>query len=133
MSRLIKGGTGGVREPATFQFVVMPGLDPGIHSVSLSGREGIYLPPGVKKGGTLYCGVTSDLPRRIWEHREGLTGGFTARYAVKRLVWYEEFDWIIDAIAREKAIKSWPRKWKIALIEKDNPDWRDLSSHLVMF
>ena len=86
-----------------------------------------------KKGGTLYCGVTSDLPRRVWEHREGLTGGFTARYGAKRLVWYEEFPWMIDAIRREKAIKSWPRAWKVELIEKTNPEWRDLSSHLVMF
>ena len=86
-----------------------------------------------KKGGTLYGGVTSDLPRRIWEHREGITGGFTTPYGVKRLVWYEEFDWVIDAIAREKAIKRWPRAWKIELIEKENPDWRDLYSHLVMF
>lgn len=85
-----------------------------------------------KKGGTLYCGVTSNLPRRIWEHREGITGGFTARYGVKRLVWYEEFDWVLDAIAREKAIKTWPRSWKVALIERDNPDWRDLYAHLPM-
>jgi putative endonuclease len=83
-----------------------------------------------KKGGTLYCGVTSNLPRRIWEHREGIIGGFTSRYGVKRLVWYEEFDWIVEAIAREKAIKTWPRAWKIALIEKDNPDWQDLYAHL---
>jgi len=86
-----------------------------------------------KKGGTLYCGVTSDLPHRWWEHREGITGGFTHRYGVKRLVWCEEFPWMIDAIKREKAIKSWPRAWKVALIENENPDWRDLSSHLVMF
>ena len=86
-----------------------------------------------KKGGTLYCGVTSDLPRRVWEHREEVTGGFTTRYGVKRLVWYEEFPWIIDAIKREKAIKHWPRAWKIALIEENNPDWRDLYSHLLMF
>ena len=87
-----------------------------------------------KKGGTIYCGVTSDLPRRWWEHQEGAAGGgFTARYGVKRLVWYEEFPWMIDAIKREKAIKTWPRKWKVELIEKTNPDWRDLSSHLVVF
>jgi putative endonuclease len=85
-----------------------------------------------KKGGTLYCGVTSDLPRRWWEHQQGL-GNFTSRYGVMRLVWYEEFPWMIDAIKREKAIKSWPRKWKVELIERENPDWRDLSSHLVMF
>ncbi len=86
-----------------------------------------------KKGGTLYCGVTSDLPRRAWEHREKGIKGFTSRYGVTRLVWYEEFAWMIDAIKREKAIKSWPRKWKIAMIEKDNPEWRDLYSHLLMF
>jgi putative endonuclease len=86
-----------------------------------------------KKGDTLYTGVTSDLPRRIWEHREGIVPGFTSRYSVKRLVWYEEFPWITDAIKREKAIKSWPRAWKIALIEERYPGWRDLTSHLVMF
>jgi putative endonuclease len=86
-----------------------------------------------KKGGTLYCGVTSDLSRRWWEHQQGTASSFTARYGVKRLVWYEEFPWMIDAIKREKAINTWPRKWKIELIEKTNPDWRDLSSHLVMF
>ena len=86
-----------------------------------------------KKGGTLYCGVTSDLASRWWDHQQGTTGGFTARYGVKRLVWYEEFPWMIDAIKREKAIKSWPRKWKIDLIQKTNPNWRDLSSHLGMF
>ena len=86
-----------------------------------------------KKGGALYCGVTSDLASRWWDHPQGTTGGFTARYGVKRLVWYEEFPWMIDAIKREKAIKSWSRKWKIELIEETNPEWRDLSSHLVMF
>ena len=86
-----------------------------------------------KKHGTRYCGVTSDLPRRIWGQREGITGGFTSQYGVKRLVWYEEFPWVIDAIKREKAIKSWPRAWKIALIEKENPNWRDLYPHLLMF
>ena len=55
------------------------------------------------------------------------------QYGVKRLVWYEQFPWVIDAIKREKAIKSWPRAWKIALIEKENPNWRDLYPHLLMF
>jgi putative endonuclease len=86
-----------------------------------------------RRNGTLYTGVTSDLPRRIWEHKEGLTGGFTSRYGVDKLMWYEEFPWIIDTIAREKAIKNWPRRWKIELIEKTNPVWRDLSDHLVMW
>jgi putative endonuclease len=86
-----------------------------------------------RKGGTLSCGVTSDLPRRIWEHREGLIESFAKRYSVKRLVRYEEVPWVIDAIKREKAIKSWPRQWKVALIERENPEWRDLYSHLLMF
>ena len=85
-----------------------------------------------KKGGTLYTGVTSDLPRRVTEHREGRSD-FTSRYGVIRLVWYEEFPWVIDAIKREKAIKHWPRAWKIALIEAENPNWQDLRSHLLMF
>ena len=86
-----------------------------------------------RRNGTLYTGVTSDLPRRWHEHQAGLTGGFTSRYGVKTLVWYEEFPWMIDAIAREKQIKNWPRRWKLDLIEKSNPDWRDLSDHLTMW
>ena len=74
-----------------------------------------------KKGGTLYTGVTTDLPGRIWDHREGLTPGFTSRYGVKRLVWYEEFDWVIDTIRREKAIKTWPREWKNCLDREAQP------------
>jgi putative endonuclease len=75
-----------------------------------------------KRNGTLYIGigVTSDLPRSWHEHQVGLAGGFTGRYGVKRLVWYEEFPWMIDAIAREKQIKNWPRRWKLDLIEKVN-------------
>ena len=78
------------------------------------------------KHGTLYIGVTSDLERRIYEHREELTPGFTSKYGCKQLVWYEEFWNIQDAIQREKSLKRWYRKWKIDLIEKMNPDWRDL-------
>ncbi|MCX8996693.1 GIY-YIG nuclease family protein [Rhizobiaceae bacterium BDR2-2] len=76
--------------------------------------------------GTLYIGVTSDLERRIYEHREGLVPGFTSRYGCTKLVWYEEHDRIGSAITREKSIKRWYRQWKIALIEGFNPDWRDL-------
>lgn len=86
-----------------------------------------------RRNGTLYVGVTSDLPRRVWEHKEGITGGFASRYGATLLVWYEEFPWMIDAIAREKAIKNWPRRWKLDLIEKTNPAGEDLSSHLVMW
>jgi putative endonuclease len=76
--------------------------------------------------GTLYIGVTSDLSRRVYEHKEGLTPSFTGRYGCKRLVWYEEHYDIRDAIAREKALKKWPRARKIALIEALNPDWSEL-------
>lgn len=76
--------------------------------------------------GTLYVGVTSDLPRRLYEHRNGLVPGFTKRYDVKQLVYLEEHQTAASAIQREKNIKHWPRRWKIRTIEKTNPAWRDL-------
>ena len=76
--------------------------------------------------GTLYVGVTNDLARRIFEHKEGLAQGFTSKYGVKRLVWYEAYERIDEAIAREKALKKWRRDWKIRLIEEMNPEWEDL-------
>ena len=79
-----------------------------------------------QKRGTLYIGVTNDMARRAWEHREGAADGFTKAHGVKRLVHMEVFENITDAIAREKRLKKWNRDWKIALIEKDNPDWDDL-------
>jgi putative endonuclease len=79
-----------------------------------------------RKHGTLYLGVTNDLARRIYEHREGLTPGFTSRYSVNRLVWFEPFADAPSAIAREKQIKKWRRDWKIRMVEQDNPDWHDL-------
>jgi putative endonuclease len=77
--------------------------------------------------GAMYTGVTSGLLGRIHQHREEIFKGFTARYAVKRLVWFEVGEDIEGAIRREKTIKRWPRQWKFNLIEKDNPDWRDLA------
>jgi predicted GIY-YIG superfamily endonuclease len=79
-----------------------------------------------KRDGTLYTGVTSDLSRRAFEHRHGLTPGFTSRYGCKRLVFYERYERIVDAIAREKQIKGGSRAKKIALIEAMNPEWNDL-------
>jgi putative endonuclease len=76
--------------------------------------------------GSLYAGVTSDLARRAWEHREGVIDGFTKRYGLKRLVWFEAHDDIRTAIQREKTMKHWPRKWKVRLIVATNPEWRDL-------
>jgi len=77
--------------------------------------------------GTLYIGVTSALERRLWQHRHGATGGFTARYRVHRLVHFEMFGDMERAIRREKQLKAWHRDWKINLIQDRNPDWRDLS------
>ncbi len=79
-----------------------------------------------KRNGTLYTGVTSNLPQRVFQHREGLVQGFTSRYGCKLLVWYEMFDEMIPAIAREKQIKAGPRRKKLSLIEAMNPDWWDL-------
>ncbi|WP_072371359.1 GIY-YIG nuclease family protein [Hyphomicrobium sp. NDB2Meth4] len=79
-----------------------------------------------KRNGTLYVGVTSDLYGRMSEHRDGLIPGFTQRYGVKTLVYFEEHDDVGEAIRREKRIKRWRRAWKIALIEGGNPGWRDL-------
>ncbi len=76
--------------------------------------------------GTLYTGVTSNIARRAWEHREGVVDGFTKKYGLKRLVFIERHDDIRTAIQREKAIKGWCRAWKIRLIRAQNPDWEDL-------
>ena len=84
-----------------------------------------------KPNGTLYVGVTSDLPRRIWEHREGVADGFTKRYALKRLVYAEPHDDMLAAIQREKNLKHWSRAWKVRLILGANPDWNDLYEQLV--
>lgn len=78
------------------------------------------------RNGTLYAGVTSDLVQRIYQHREGLIEGFTQKYKVKTLVYYEVHDTAESAITREKQIKEWKRKWKLELIEKFNPKWLDL-------
>ncbi|GAA6199527.1 GIY-YIG nuclease family protein [Aquicoccus sp. SU-CL01552] len=77
--------------------------------------------------GTLYCGVTNDLLRRLWEHRSGHADGFTRRYRCRRLVWFEHHTEIGEAILREKRIKKWRRAWKDALIQARNPDWSDLA------
>lgn len=79
-----------------------------------------------KRNGTLYIGVTTDLLRRVSEHRDGLVGGFTRKYGVKMLVYFEEMESIIAAIQREKTLKHWVRRWKLNLIEAGNPGWRDL-------
>jgi len=84
-----------------------------------------------KRNGTLYVGVTSDLVQRVWQHKNDLVEGFTKRYRVHRLVWFELFGTIDVAIAREKAIKEWKRAWKIRLIQETNPEWSDLYDELL--
>lgn len=84
-----------------------------------------------RRNGTLYVGVTSDLIKRVWEHKSDVVGSFTSRYAVHMLVWYELHETMESAIAREKAVKEWNRAWKLRLIEGDNPNWRDLYSDLI--
>jgi putative endonuclease len=84
-----------------------------------------------KRNGTLYVGVTSDLVQRIWQHKNDMVDGFTNRYGVHTLVWYEACGTMEAAIVREKAIKEWKRAWKIKLIEKTNPDWLDLYEQLM--
>ncbi len=83
-----------------------------------------------QRNGTLYIGVTSNLIRRIYEHKQGLFEGFTKKYNVKNLVYYEIFEDITEAIKREKELKGWKRNKKIILIEKDNKEWRDLYESL---
>jgi putative endonuclease len=83
-----------------------------------------------KRNGTLYIGVTGSLAARLQQHREGATGGFTREHRISRLVHIESFDDVRDAIQREKTLKKWKRKWKLDLIERDNPTWRDLYEDL---
>jgi putative endonuclease len=82
------------------------------------------------KNGTLYIGVTSDLIRRIYEHKTDAVKGFTSRYKIHLLVWFECYDDPISAITREKELKKWRREWKINLIERNNPEWADLYDSL---
>ena len=84
-----------------------------------------------RKNGTLYAGVTNDIVRRVFEHKGDIVKGFTRQHAVHTLVWFESTDSIEAAIQREKQLKNWKREWKIALIEKDNPDWLDLYESLL--
>ncbi|KGI79030.1 GIY-YIG nuclease family protein [Oleiagrimonas soli] len=84
-----------------------------------------------RRNGTLYIGVTTDLPDRVWQHRNDLVAGFTRHYRVHRLVWFESHATMESAIAREKTLKNWKRAWKLQLIEETNPYWRDLYPDLV--
>ena len=84
-----------------------------------------------KKNGTLYIGVTSNLIKRVWEHKNNIIVGFTQKYQVHNLIWYEVHQEMESAIVREKRLKKWRREWKVKLIEKENPQWQDLYSDLI--
>lgn len=84
-----------------------------------------------RRNGTLYTGMCSSLSRRIYEHREGLIAGFTRKYGIQTLVWYEHYDDMQEALLRERRIKRWQRSWKLNLIESSNPDWHDLYSEIL--
>ncbi len=106
---------------------VMPVLDTGIwcpHAERVKSPCAYIM--SNRKDGTLYVGVTSDLVRRVHEHRSGRCDGFTRRYNLARLVYFEQHQEMSQAIQREKNVKHWPRLWKVELIEKENPDWLDL-------
>ena len=109
----------------------MPGLVPGIHAGQHLRMKGgwVYIMTN-RANGTLYVGVTSNLSRRIYEHREGLIDGFTKQYGLTLFVYYEWYDDIRIAIQREKNVKHWPRAWKVRLILDFNPEWRDLYEDL---
>jgi len=94
------------------------------------GRYYVYIMAS-RRNGTIYIGVTNDLARRVFEHKEGLVEGFSKRYAVKMLVYFEETADVRSALQREKNLKHWSRAWKIALIEKQNPAWQDLYYSIV--
>jgi putative endonuclease len=113
-------------DPAIWRFVAA-----GLLYTDNSGMSGwVYIVTN-RPNRTLYVGVTSDLPRRVWEHREGVADGFTKKYRLKRLVWAERHDDIRSAIQRERNMKHWPRAWKIDLILCQNPEWKDLYDRVV--
>ena len=96
----------------------------------MPGQPAVYMLAS-KRNGTLYIGVTSELAQRVWQHKNDLIDGFTKRYGVHQLVWYEVHDTMQSAIAREKALKNWQRAWKVKLIEKNNPGWQDLYETII--
>ena len=104
----------------------------GVLDTPIHGGNNLLMPKGYcyllsnKKRGVLYCGVTTNLAARIFAHREGGGSTFASKYRIKRLVWYETYDLVTDAIHRESNIKHWKRDWKLKLIEDFNPDWNDL-------
>ncbi|WP_321326459.1 GIY-YIG nuclease family protein [uncultured Parasphingorhabdus sp.] len=95
------------------------------------GQPGYVYIMASQKNGTIYLGVTSNLPKRVYEHRQGLFEGFTKKHGCKLLVWYEGFDDIQEARAAERRMKNWKRQWKLKRIERMNPEWNDLWDDIV--
>lgn len=98
---------------------------PSSRGASVSKTYSVYIMAS-ERNGTLYIGMTSNLIQRAWQHREGIVPGFTKKYGVKELVYFESYGNVWSAIARETRLKKWKRRWKIELIEKSNPTWNDL-------
>ena len=92
----------------------------------------VYMMASYKRG-TIYTGMTSDLVSRVWQHKTEANDGFTKKHSVKRLVWFEDFERMIDAIAYEKRLKKYKRIWKIELIERANPEWREMHPESGLF
>ena len=114
--------------PGLVSLTVIAGLDPAIHAAPVR-NYWLYILAS-KRNGTLYVGVTNNLIRRMYEHQRCGVAGFTKQYDVKMLVYYERYDTALAAIQREKNIKHWSRRWKIDLVRKMNPAWRDLTKEI---
>ena len=117
---------GGPCPPRTTLSVVTRGLDPRAYGKFHFCMGGWVYILASKPFGTLYIGVTSDLVQRVWQHRAGIVPGFTKKYGVRTLVWFEEHGGIESAIQREHTMKHWKRRWKTDLVIATNPEWRDL-------
>ena len=102
----------------------------GIQKCGMNRQPAVYILSS-KRNGTLYVGVTSDLAKRVWEHKNNLVEGFTNRYGVHQMVWFELHESMESAIKREKRLKDWKRKWKLQLIESTNPNWEDLYPKII--
>jgi putative endonuclease len=116
------------KEPNGILFVIP--AKTGIRATAVNKQPTVYILAS-KRNGTLYIGVTSDLVKRGWEHKNNMVEGFTKRYGVHQLVWYEVHESMESAIEREKQLKEWKRKWKLELIESTNPNWKDLYHTIV--
>ena len=117
------------RKPGSRTFSVVPAND-AVQKVVMERNPCVYIMAS-ERNGTLYVGVTSDLVKRVWEHKNDAIEGFTKKYGVHKLVWFEPHETMDTAIQEEKRLKEWNRKWKLELIESRNPEWLDLYNEIV--